>query len=88
MPSLNAAQLATMQKLRRTVKPPKPPRLRMFRATVTAVQAGPPATVDIQQGSLSVVPGVRYDASLTPTVGMAVWGLTVGGDWQVCGTLK
>lgn len=87
MPSnLTPLHLQLAQKLKaRTAAPAQAP-LRMFRAKVTAVNTGP-ASVDVQQGTLTVLPGVRYDASLAPTVGMAVWGLTVGGDYQVCGTL-
>lgn len=89
MSSLPPTHLAQSKQLRGRLDGPvtAAQAVRKFEATVTAVSAGPPKTVTIQQGALSEFSGIRYDASLTPTVGMKVWGLAVDGDYQVCGTL-
>jgi hypothetical protein len=55
-------------------------------AVVTAVHPGPPATVDVTLGG-DPIPGCRYLAWYTPTIGDVVRVLQEGGDLLVLGDL-
>lgn len=55
---------------------------------VTAVNAGPPASVDVRLGSATTAtPKVRYLASYAPSVGHTVWLLLLERDAVVLGRL-
>jgi hypothetical protein len=58
-------------------------------AVVAAVNAGPPASVDLTLlgGSDTVIPAVRHLAAYSPTVGDTVWCLQQRTDLLVLGTL-
>lgn len=86
MSSLPPAHLAQQKKLRGRLATSESG-ARKFHATVTAVLAGPPKTVTVQQGALSEVAGLRYDARYTPTVGDEVYGLVTDNDYLVIGKL-
>ncbi len=60
-----------------------------MQATVQSVQTGPPHSLTVQvEGSSVNVPGVRYLASYSPTVGDTVWcALIDGRDLLVLGVL-
>lgn len=87
MPSLPPQHLKLAKQLRGRLAT-SPGGTRRFWATVTAIDTGPPVTVTVQQGALTEISGLRVEGSLTPTVGMVVWGLVDGNDYQVCGTLE
>lgn len=58
----------------------------MFWGVVDSVSTGPPATVAVLiSGSSLSTPGLRHDASYTPTEGDTCWGLKVDGDYFVIG---
>lgn len=60
--------------------------VRRRRAEVVAVNAGPPASIDIVIGGGNVtVPGVRYLSSYNPVVGDIIWVDLVGDDPLVIG---
>lgn len=58
----------------------------MRQAKVTAVNAGPPHSVDIMLGG-NPVPRVRYLASYSPTVADSVWLVQFGPDILILGKL-
>lgn len=56
------------------------------RGRVVTVNAGPPATVDVELGSSGItISGVHYLASYTPTAEDTVWVDLVDGDPLVIG---
>lgn len=60
----------------------------LLQGVVTATATGPPLTVSIQLGgSTTTISGIRYNKTLTPTVGMTVWVVRSGNDMFVLCTL-
>lgn len=60
--------------------------MRPLWAVVKATQTGPPHTVVIQiTGATTLVSGVRYNATYTPTIGDTVYGRIAGTDMLVEG---
>lgn len=84
MPNLSPRSMKTAKQIRGKLNASSRG-TRRFWATVTAISAGPPKTVTLQQGTLSPVSGIRYDAGYTPTVGDTVYGDTDGNDYLVLG---
>jgi len=63
------------------------PQTRRRQAVVAAINAGPPVTVDLTLGGVTVGP-VRFLASYVPTVGDTVWCLQDDTDLLVLGVLR
>lgn len=80
---LQPAHLKLAAQLRDKLAPTPSPA--MFWAVVTAVTVSPNAVSVKIAGSSTVITGIRYDASLTPTVNMTVWGWRTGTDYFVVG---
>ena len=63
------------------------PQTRRRQAVVAAINAGPPVTVDLTLGGVTVGP-VRFLSSYVPTVGDTVWCLQDDTDLLVLGVLR